>query len=607
MATTNYTEFNLPREAYATFDAVSLRQLFIDRLNDSGAFPDINYEGSNISSLTDIFALSYHLLLFYLNNTASEVIFNQTELYENMSKVVSLIGYKPQGRQTALLNFNLNADLNLPANFYTLKRFSQITFNGNTYSTNKDISFEKLTDIAEVISSVGNNNLIYQGKFKEYPVYTSIGEAFEQITVTNDPSNNGEFDKFIDNNNIFVFVKDIYTGVWSQWNETSSLFLIDANTLGFDKKLNEFGRYEIKFGNNVNGKQLNPGDTVAIYYLESDGNLGTVGPNTTSSSTIALYNTAQFRDIGDDIYNTDLIYIDANTSKTLTVSNFFQSTTPTNYESVTQIRQNAPILFTAQNRAVNATDYNAFLTKNYSDIINSSSVLNNQEYVSTYIKYFYDIGLEQPNSNERVLFNQVQFNDACDFNNINIFIVPTVGAISNQLTPNTVPLAQKQLIKNFFNEIKCETHNITLNDPIYVAFSFGLPVQGELINVDIKDTTVVKIKRIDNSVLSKEQIKTQVGSVISNFFKLENNKLGQLIDINKLNIDLLNIAGVKSIMVERTYNGDVYKTPKLSFIYWNPLYPNTSVQSTSQNISIEKFQFPYLYDETKQLASIIVE
>jgi len=134
-----------------------------------------------------------------------------------------------------------------------------------------------------------------------------------------------------------------------------------------------------------------------------------------------------------------------------------------------------------------------------------------------------------------------------------------------------------------------------------------LPVQGELINVDIKDTTVVKIKRIDNSVLSKEQIKTQVGSVISNFFKLENNKLGQLIDINKLNIDLLNIAGVKSIMVERTYNGDVYKTPKLSFIYWNPLYPNTSVQSTSQNISIEKFQFPYLYDETKQLASIIVE
>ena len=218
MATNNYTEFNLPREAYATFDAVSLRQLFIDRLNDSGAFPDINYEGSNISSLTDIFALSYHLLLFYLNNTASEVIFNQTELYENMSKVVSLIGYKPQGRQTALLNFNLNADLNLPANFYTLKRFSQITFNGNAYSTNKDISFEKLTDIAEVISSVGNNNLIYQGKFKEYPVYTSIGEAFEQITLTNDPSNNGEFDKFIDNNNIFVFVKDVYTGVWSQWN-----------------------------------------------------------------------------------------------------------------------------------------------------------------------------------------------------------------------------------------------------------------------------------------------------------------------------------------------------------------------------------------------------
>lgn len=607
MATNNYTEFNLPREAYATFDAVSLRQLFIDRLNNSGAFPDINYEGSNISSLTDVFALSYHLLLFYLNNTASEAIFNQTELYENMNKVVSLIGYKPQGRQTSLLNFSLNANKNLSTNFYTLKRFSQIIFNGNVYSTNKDISFEKTTGLDEVITSVGNSNLLYQGKFREYPIYNSIGEAFEQITINNDPSNNDTIDKFIDHNNIFVFVKDVFTGVWSQWNETSSLFLIDANTLGFEKRLNEFGRYEIKFGNNANGKQLNTGDLVAIYYLESDGNLGTVGPNTSTSSIITLYNTTQFREISNNIYNTDLIYINATTVKTLTINNFFQSTIPTDYETVGQIRQNAPILFTAQNRAVNATDYNGFLTKNYSDIINSSSVLNNQEYISTYIKYFYDIGLEQPNADERVLFNQVQFNDSCDFNNINVFVVPTIGAISNQLVPNPVPLAQKQLIKNFFNEIKCETHNVTLNDPIYVAFSFGLPAQGEDVNIDIKDTTVVKIKRIDNSVLSKEQIKTQVSSVISNFFKLANNKLGQLIDVNKLNIDILNIPGVKSITVERTYNGELFKAPKLSFIYWNPLYPNTNVQATSQNILLEKFQFPYFYDETNQLSKIIVE
>ena len=607
MATNNFTEFNLPREAYATFDAVSLRQLFIDRLKNSGAFPDINYEGSNISALTDVLALAYHLLLFYLNNTASEVIFNQTELYENMNKVVSLIGYKPQGKQTALLNFNLNANVNLPANFYTLKRFSQITFNGNLYSTNKDISFEKLTDLAETITSVGDNNLLFQGRFKEYPAYNAIGEAFEQFTLANDPSNNGEVDKFIDNNNIFVFVKDVSTGNWSQWNETSSLFLIDANTLGFEKRLNEFGRFEVKFGNDVNGKKLNAGDKVAVYYLESDGSLGTVGPNTSNSAIISLYNTNQFREISDDIYNTDLIYIDANTAQTLSVTNLFQSTNPTDYETVYQIRQNAPLLFAAQNRAVNAEDYIGLLNKNYSDIISSSSVMNNQEFVTNYIKYFYDIGLEQPNADERVLFNQVQFNDACDFNNINIFIVPTIGAILNQIIPNPVPLAQKQLIKNFFNAVKCETHNVTINDPIYLAFNFGLPIQNEEVSIDIKDSTVVKIKRVENSVLSKEQIKTQAGSVISEFFKLGNNKLGQLIDINRLNIELLNIPGVKSITVERIVDGITYSTQKLSFVYWNPLYPNTSVASTSQNLLLEKFQFPYLYDETKQLSGIIVE
>lgn len=607
MATNNFTEFNLPRQAYATFDAVSLRQLFVDRLRNSNLFPDINYEGSNISALTDVLAFSYHLLLFYLNNTSSEVIFNQTELYENMNKIVSLIGYKPQGRQTALLNFEFTANQNLPVNFYTLKRFTQVNYNGNVYSTNRDISFEKTISATETIPSVGENNVLFQGTFKEYPLYTAIGESFEQLTLAVDPSNNGELEKFVDNNNIFVFVKNVFTGMWSEWTETSSLFLIDANTTGFEKRLNEFGRFEIKFGNNVNGKQLNQGDIVSVYYLESDGNIGVISPNVINSAIISLYNTTRFREISDDIYDQSLIYINTTTAQTINVNNLFQSTNPTGYETVDQIRQNAPLLFTAQNRAVNASDYISYLTKTFSNIVASSSVLNNHEFVSTYIKYFYDIGLERPNMNERVLFNQVQFNDACDFNNINIFVVPTVGAIINETTPSTLPFAQKQIIKNFFNQIKCETHNITVNEPVYYGFSFGLPLPGETLTIDIKDTTIVKIKRLGNSILSKEQIKTQVSTIISNFFKLENNKLGQLIDINKLNIDILNVPGVESITIERDFNGQRISTPKMSFIYWNPLYPETSIQTTSQNILLDKFKFPFLYDGTNQLKNIVVE
>ena len=69
------TDFSLNRDSYATFDALTLKQLIKQRLNDGGVFTDQIFEGSNISSIIDIIAYSYHTLLFYLNNTSSESLF----------------------------------------------------------------------------------------------------------------------------------------------------------------------------------------------------------------------------------------------------------------------------------------------------------------------------------------------------------------------------------------------------------------------------------------------------------------------------------------------------------------------------------------------------
>ena len=70
------TDFSLSRDSYATFDALTLKQLIKKRLNEGGVFTDQSFEGSNISAIIDIIAYSYHTLLFYLNNTASESTFN---------------------------------------------------------------------------------------------------------------------------------------------------------------------------------------------------------------------------------------------------------------------------------------------------------------------------------------------------------------------------------------------------------------------------------------------------------------------------------------------------------------------------------------------------
>ena len=68
----NITEFDLPINAYTGFDAQSMRDLIVNRLNADSTinFTDQNFEGSNVSALIDILAYTYHTLLFYLNQTS---------------------------------------------------------------------------------------------------------------------------------------------------------------------------------------------------------------------------------------------------------------------------------------------------------------------------------------------------------------------------------------------------------------------------------------------------------------------------------------------------------------------------------------------------------
>ena len=48
------SQFKLKQDGYVAFDAVSLKDLIIERLNENKVFTDQNYEGSNLSSLIDI-------------------------------------------------------------------------------------------------------------------------------------------------------------------------------------------------------------------------------------------------------------------------------------------------------------------------------------------------------------------------------------------------------------------------------------------------------------------------------------------------------------------------------------------------------------------------
>lgn len=598
MATSNFTEFNLPRNAYTAFDAVSMKQLIVNRIRESKLFPDVDFEGSNISGLVDIVAYTYHVLLFYLNQTATEAMFSQAELYENMNKLVSLLGYKPQGYHTPILGITCTATSNLPVGMHAIKRFTYTYINNIPYTFNSDVIFEKTESGDQIIESVGSNFSLYQGIMREYPIYTAIGEDYEQFTISVANPDDNAVSKYIDNNNIFVFVRDVNTGVWSEWSEISSLYIASNKVSVFEKRFNEDGRYEVKFGNGVTGRKLNAGDQVAVYYLYSDGDLGVVSPGKLQGKPLTQLNTARWSSIFNDTKTDNVSYLTPDDLQYIQLDNPQASTQFAPPETVDEIRNNAPLLFSAQSRTVTREDYDSVVRKYFSHIITDVSVVPNSEYTSEYLKYFYDIGLERPNDDEQVLMNQITFTDACDFNNVYLFVVPKNGAIIDNTTPVSLPTAQKQAIATKLNGMKLVNQNIVVCDPVYSAFSFGLNIAGEELTTTIKDETKLRLYRSTNFNISKESIAQKAVDIITNFFAQTSNKLGSIVNIAQLNNELLSIGGVAKIETVRynTAGAVVSSVPKINMVYWNPLYPQTTPNTTSQNIQLEFFKFPFFYD-----------
>jgi hypothetical protein len=600
MSVKTFTEYRLPKDAYTSFDAVSLKQLIIDLLNDNEVFRDQNFEGSNLNSFIDIVAVAYHVLLFYLNTTSAESTFTTASLRENIIKIVTLLNYKSIGPQTSLVNYSLSASSSLASGVYTLKRYASINASGYPYVSIDDVSFEKVTSNTEALSI--DNDLLYQGNVREHPQYTAVGEEFETVFLANiDITDTSE--KFIADNTFTVYIKDVNTEIWSQWTEVNTLFESNASNTHYEKRINENGNYEFKFGDGINGLSLKAGDKVQIYYVYSDGTKGTVSKNAFITSKFTNFNSPTYTDISGDIYSDEEVFVTSLETQYLTVGNTNNSSAPTAAESAADIKNNATKLFSAQNRLVTLADYENYISKNYNNVVGSVKCINNDIFTSQYLQYFYNIGLDTPLDDGRVLLNQVDFASSTNFNNIYAFVTPKIQPIIDNITPNYVSQSVKQLIINTTNNLRMATHNVVCVDPIYKAFAFGVQLTNETESVGLADNTQLVIKRDSSSRINATQIKNRVIAAITTHF--DNLSLNDTVDLFVLNDTILNIDGVKNVTTRRKDTG--FEAQKINFVVWNPLYQEADVLFTSQNYKLREFEYAFLYNAGSIAQTIIVE
>lgn len=593
MATNNENlEYRLPTDAYANFDALTLKSFIIDRLNENSTFRDQNFEGSNLSSIIDIIAYSYHVLLFYLNQTASESMFSNSTIYENINRIVNLMGYKPIGKQTSICPIDCVADSELPIGSYFLKKYSYFLVDNVQYTINEDFFFDKTTDSEENITTINENLLLYQGTVGEYPVYVASGEDFETfpIVVENLTSNTT---KFISHGSVSVYVKESDTGVWYEYEEVDNLFLVSTNNRVYDLRLNENGHYEVKFGNDVFGRKIKESDEVAVYYILSDGDSGAISEGAINGNKLFVLNTSRFSQIYSDVSSagSSSSQIDRNNNSLLTFSNSTNSTAVSEAETVDQIKTNAPILVNSQLRLVTETDYETFLRKNAPNLLNSVKVVSNKRYIEEYIQYFYDLCVD-PNKVNRVIVNQVNFADSCDFNDINIFLVPPFSITKDGQYPTFLSNSFKNYIKDLVGDKKMINYEIVPRDPVYVAFDLGFARNSLPESSPIYNTTKLQVIRNNNVKISKELIKNQIIAKINTFFAPSNNELGGLLDISSLGNDIISINGVSTI---KMVNSDNTQYNGISFVARNPVYEK-DVEIITQSTALPFFKFPYLYN-----------
>tara|TARA_R110000868_G_scaffold251446_2_gene508248 strand:- start:1360 stop:3192 length:1833 start_codon:yes stop_codon:yes gene_type:complete len=598
MSKENLTDFTLSKKSYASFDALTLKQLLKDRLNEEGVFTDQIFEGSNISSIIDIIAYSYHTLLFYLNQSSNETLFTEASIYENMNRIVKLIDYKPIGYQTSLLPFKVSANANIDRNLYTLKRYSFFIVNGTYFSFKNDITFNKTLTVDEELKSFSEDNLLFQGRYFEYPPQRAIGEDFEIFTllvkdnINNEPIN-------IEDSSIDVYTFDVNSGLYTYYTETNNLFLENPTSPVYEKRLNENGFYEIKFGNGVFGKKLNAGDQIFIYYIKSDGEKGVIEANSLNGKTVNYFTSVQFESISKDIYNDkNYEFLSPDKLQDLAFTNTIESTFPKEKESIEEIQQNAPKLFTAQDRLVTNEDFNSFLRKNFSNILDSYNVVNNKTFIQKYIQYFYDLGLDTPNEDPRFLFNQVKFSSSAELNNIYLFTVPKIRNVDEDNTLSFLTLSQKNSIINSLEDKKLVTMEIIPQDPVYMGFNLGLEKNNtEKISKDFIDDTFLVLKRKISERVSEESLKQQTDLIFKNYFK--SLKLGETISLNDLKVSILSLNGVDRIFTRRIDPLDgttLNETPNISLVGFNAIYSDLDIKIYSNDTVLEFFKYPFLFN-----------
>jgi len=301
-------------------------------LQGQSEFQDYDFEGSGFAVLLDVLAYNTHYLGFNANMLANEMYLDSADIRKNIVSLAKMIGYTPTSCRAS------NAELTVKVNNVPNTTTSLTMDKGTVFTTSVDgQSYQFVTNQSYTVQP---NSGVYQ--FAGVKIYEGTLVTFKYTKDSSDPDQ-----KFIipspnaDTITLKVTIQNSSSDSTQNVYTLATGFtnLTDASKVYFLQE-NEEGKFEVYFGDGILGKSLSDGNIVILEYIVTNKT------EANGASSFALS--------GD---------IDGFSNVTIaTTSNAANGSEAQTKES---IRYNAPLQYTAQDRAVTSKDYETIVKSVY--------------------------------------------------------------------------------------------------------------------------------------------------------------------------------------------------------------------------------------------------
>ena len=320
------------------FDFDNVKSNLKTFLQNQPEFSDYNFEGSGFAVLLDTLAYNTHYLGFNANMLVNETYLDSADIRKNIVALAKMIGYTPSSVRAPVSTIDITVN-NASGSSILMNKGTTFTSSvdgtGYNFLTNEDITITPLNGVYKF-----SNVNLYEGTLVTFKYTVDSTDTDQRYIIQNLNADTSTL-KVTVQNSVSDSTLNTYTLATGlrNLNDTSKIYFLQET---------DNGKFEVYFGDGVIGKKLEDGNVVILEYVVTNKDEANGAKTFELAGSIGAFSN-------------------------VTISTKANAQGGSEPETKESIRFNAPLQYTAQDRAVTATDYESIVKTLYPNALSVSA------------------------------------------------------------------------------------------------------------------------------------------------------------------------------------------------------------------------------------------